>query len=150
MSKKQIKIQTITPRYDEIEDRIRLSLNHEDTENCIDFMMTRRFVLKLLPSIDEYMLKVYYKEMNQDTTTPAKHKGARIGNHNALKLYQENAELLLGIQFSFMEKNKLTQLKFNTKYTEATVTLNYESFMSIVTLIRATTPNFDWGISPDF
>ncbi|MEA1880494.1 MAG: hypothetical protein U9N11_07615 [Campylobacterota bacterium] len=150
MSKKQIKIQTITPRYDEVEDRIRLSFNHQDTQNCIDFMLTRKFVLKLLPSIEEYMLKVYYKEMNENTNTTAKQKGARIGNHNILKPYQENAELLLAIQFSFMEKNKLTLLKFSTKYTEATITLNYESFVSIVTLIRTTTPNFDWGISPSF
>jgi len=32
-------IQTITPIYDEIEDRIRLTINYQETQNRIDLMI---------------------------------------------------------------------------------------------------------------
>jgi hypothetical protein len=142
-------IKTVTPRYDEIEDRIRLSINHMDSKSRIDFILTRKFILKLLPSYEEYMFKVYYEKMqNESTTTTPKYKSIRISDHSKLAPYQENPELLQSIQFSFQEKNDLTILKFGTKYTEATATLNYESLTNIFALIRSTIPHFDWGISP--
>ena len=146
---KQINIQTITPRYDVLEDRIRLSLNHKDEHSRIDFMMPRNFVLQLLPSYEEYLLKVYYKLIQDDTTisTPTT-KGARMIDHNKLLDYQKNPELLRGIQFSFIEKSGITVVTFQTKQTHATVRLEYEALRSMFVLIRTTIPYYDWGISP--
>ena len=141
-------IKTITPRYDEIEDRIRLSLNHQNIQNPVDFMLTRRFILKLLPSYEEYIYKVYDKKIQtEDTHKTTKYNTLRITNHTELKPYQEDPELLQGIQFSFIQKSELTLLKLSTKHTEATATLNYESLTNIFALIKSAIPHFDWGIS---
>lgn len=148
MSLHTLDIKTITPRYDEIEDRIRLSLNHKDIQNSVDFMLTRRFILKLLPSYEEYIYKVYDEQIQTENIyTTTKYNTLRITNHTELKPYQDNPELLLGIQFSFIQKDKLTVLKLSTKHTEATATLNYESLINIFALIKSAIPHFDWGIS---
>jgi len=151
MSLRQIKIKTITPRYDILEDRIRLSLNHNDIQNQIDFMLTRKFILNLLPSYEEYMLKVYNKEMQEKKyNNQKKQQGARLDNHNNLEPYQHNAELLLSIQFSFIPKDKLTILKFSTTHTEAIATLNLQDLINVFSLIKSTIPYFDWSVSPHF
>ena len=145
----EINIQTITPKYDVIEDRVRLMINHKDENSRIDFMMTRNFVLQLLPSYEEYLHKVYTKLMQDDTPTQGKQtKGARIPNHTTLAPYQEKAELILNIQFSFIDKNEITVVKFKTKQSQAIVRLEYEALKSMFRLIKSTIPYYDWGISP--
>jgi len=149
MTMNEINIQTITPKYDVIEDRVRLMINHKDENSRIDFMMTRNFVLQLLPSYEEYLHKVYTKLMQDDTPTQDKQtKGARIPNHTALVPYQEEAELILNIQFSFIDKNEITVVKVKTKQSQAIVRLEYEALKSMFRLIKSTIPYYDWGISP--
>ena len=149
MSHKQLKIQTITPRYDVIEDRIRLTLNYKASQDRMDFMLTRKFILKLLPGYEEYLLKVYYEEMQKTKhTTISKNKNTRLNDHSTLEEYQRKAELLLGTQFSFISKNKLTLLKLQSQHSEATATLTYEDLSNLVEVIKSAIPYFDWGVSP--
>ena len=54
---KVISAQTFTPVYDELEDRIRLSVNYQDVNNRIDFLITRNLIINLLPSIEEFIYK---------------------------------------------------------------------------------------------
>jgi len=146
MSQKQIKIETIHPIYDVIEDRIRLSFNHKQETNHVDFMMTRKFLLQLLPSYEEYLSKVYAdKTLNQKVS---QNKNARLSNHNQLKPYQHRAALLKGIEFSYIEKTQQTLLSFYSTHTKAYVRLNYEALIEIFNIIKSTIPHFDWSISP--
>jgi hypothetical protein len=149
VSLEQINIQTITPKYDVIEDRVRICFNHKDENTHIDYMMSRNFLLQLLPSYEEYLLKVYYDLMNENVEPiKAKHKGARMVNHENIAPYQKNAELIISVQFSFVEKTAITIVKFQCQSTEAIVRLDYEGLTNMFSLIKATTPFYDWGISP--
>lgn len=147
MSRKTLKIETITPRYDVVEDRIRLSFNHQNMQSRTDFMLTRKFILKLVPSYDEYIFKVYPDSIEKMNTTTMKNKNTRIYNHSKFEAYQNNAMILHGIEFTFLTKDKLTLLKFYSKNVEATVTLNYLELNKLIQLIKSTIPYFDWGIS---
>ena len=148
MSYTKLKIQTITPRYDVAEDRIRLSFNHQDKQSQIDFMLTRKFILKLLPSYEEYIYKVYADEIKKIDIKNVENKNARIHDHSKLEPYQKEAMLLHGLEFTFLKNNKLTLLKFYSQSVEATVTLDYIELNKLVQLIKSTIPYFDWGLSP--
>jgi hypothetical protein len=144
---KQIKIETINPMYDAIEDRIRLSFNHKHESNHVDFMLTRKLLLQLLPSYEEYMFKVYSNEPLEQTVP--KNKYARLSSHKQLKAHQLHPTLLSSIQFSYIEKTQQTLLSFQSSQINAYVTLNHKAFVEIINIIKSTIPYFDWGISPD-
>jgi hypothetical protein len=58
-TQKEIIAQTFTPIYDEVEDRIRVVINYQDIMNRVDYMITRKFILNIIPTIDEFILKHY-------------------------------------------------------------------------------------------
>ena len=63
---KTIYIQTLTPLYDKVEDRIRLSINYQDIANRIDLMITRAFILQLLPIFEEFIYKHYPESIDDE------------------------------------------------------------------------------------
>ena len=154
---KTLNIQTITPRYDEIEDRLRISINHKEKDNRIDLLITRNFILKLLPIYEEYVIKAYYSDISLTNKMPndpfytilKPNTNTRITSHSQLKTYQQDAALLLEVHFSFIKKDKLTLFKCQTKETQASVKLTLETLKTIFSLIKSTIPYYDWGISPD-
>lgn len=148
MPLKEINIQSIQPKYDVIEDRIRLLLNHKQEGNRIDFMMTRKFLLHLLPNFDEYMLKAYPEQTHTKLTDKIlKRKNDWLNNHNDLKPYQYNAELIESVQFSFIEKKKITLLSFSSTETKATLSLNSQGLSEVFAILKTAIPYYEWGIS---
>ena len=108
---KKINAMSFTPKYDTLEDRIRISINYDDLNNRIDFMMTRSFVLKLFPVIDEYMLKFYGAELgiqatknvvasSQKKDNTMSSPSTSVTNGSNLELYKQQDELLLEVKFS--------------------------------------------------
>lgn len=148
MATKSIIIHSIQPRYDVIEDRIRLLLNHKDVANCVDMMLTRRFLLQLLPSYEEYLYRVYADEMKAATTIKiGKRKNIRLENHSRLKPYQYEAQLLSNVQFSYIAESRLTKLTLHTRDTRATVSLSYKGLTELFAVMKTAIPRYDWGIS---
>ncbi|MEA1891819.1 MAG: hypothetical protein U9N33_03810 [Campylobacterota bacterium] len=154
--KKNITALSFTPKYDELEDRIRLSINYDDIQNRVDLMITRGFVLKLFPILDEYMLKFYNIDLTTsndiDMNAPAKEK---VKNNNAtsltdganLELYHQEDELLIEVNFSYTKATRLSIIKFRSKSSEVTAQLNATSMKQVFTMIKSSIPFFSWGIS---
>ncbi len=151
---KKISAISFTPKYDELEDRIRISINYDNLTNRVDFMLTRSFILKLFPVLDEYMLKFY----DADSTIISKtsdeikekvkdSKETSITNGIDLELYKQEDELLLEVKFSYVKETKLTIITFVSKNTEATAQLDVNSMKQIFIIIKSTIPFFSWGIS---
>jgi hypothetical protein len=157
MSKRTINATSFTPKYDEREDRIRLSINYEELQNRADFMISRAFVLKLFPVLDEYMMKFYESEVvlqknfkqeireniNQGSSTA-------VADENNLALYKQEDELLLDVSFTYIGTNKKTQVLFHSQNTEAKVEFDGETMKQVFTVIKSALPFFSWGISHNF
>ena len=152
---KQITAISFTPKYDELEDRIRLSVNYDDITNRVDFMITRSFILKLFPVLEEYMLKFYASELSQQVTSPNPPTKESIQNNEAtsltdginLELYKQEDELLKEVKFSYDKNNNLSVIVFISKDSEATARLDEKSMEQVFTIIKSTIPFFSWGIS---
>jgi hypothetical protein len=61
-----IKAQTFTPMYSQSEDRIRLVINYADYSNRIDLWLTRAFLLKLIPTIEDCLDQYDIAPLNSD------------------------------------------------------------------------------------
>ncbi len=151
MSKRNVQIQTLTPKYDPREDRIRISINYDSFENRIDFMITRSFILMMYSRFDEYVAKVYKTHL--PTAPQSKEQmiqtisNASKTDTTNLELYKQNDELLVTIEFSFIAKNEQTLLKFISDQSEATMVLDKKQLQNIFMLIKSSIPFVAWGIS---
>ena len=152
--KKNITALSFTPKYNELEDRIRISINYDDFDTRVDFMMTRSFVLKLFPILDEYMLKYYAMDLNTLQIQESKpgmmikqDKSTSQTDGSSLELYKQKDELLIEVKFSFVKKTKSTIVVFESKSTQATARLGADSLKQIFTIIKQSIPFFSWGIS---
>ena len=111
---KNIDAISFTPRYDQVEDRIRLAINYNSIENRVDFMLTRSFILRLFPTCDDFMLKHYNYDKDlealetpknnaqpKQTTKPKPLEKQLTSKTDTtdLKLYQQNDELIMGVNF---------------------------------------------------
>ena len=158
---KNVVAKTFTPIYDETEDRIRLSVNYQDANDRIDFMITRNFILQLMPTVEEYLYK-YYPNAQEILIPKANYaESAKEGlkenqslsltDGNNFNLYKSDEDLLVKIDFSFDEKTKQTKILFTSKNKLTAVSLlNAELLQQIMNMIRLKIPSFKWGISNSF
>ncbi|DAB28454.1 MAG: hypothetical protein A2513_01795 [Sulfurimonas sp. RIFOXYD12_FULL_33_39] len=155
--KKNITANTFTPIYDELEDRLRVVVNYEDIGNRVDFMITRNFILNLIPSAEEFILNYYSKEpMIYDSITVNPESNA---NENKvfsktdavnLELFRTEEELLLEVNFSFDLATKYTLLTLSSKNVSAKISLDSFMLQKIIHVIKSAIPFMKWGISRHF
>ncbi len=148
--KRNITAKTFTPSYDVLEDRIRLSINYQDISDRVDFMITRSFILDLLPTAEEFLAK-YYGAI----TTPTQQAQTNNDSFSQtdavnLELLRTSDELLREVNFSFKADTKKTLITFNSQNTAAQIDLDAFMFSQIFGVIKAAIPNIKWGISHHF
>ena len=160
---KQIIISTFSPTYDMNEDRIRISLNYKDLYNRIDMMLTRSFLLKVLPSIEEFIYKHYPEEHIEDTMPleqnfqPAKFTKMQKQNKSSclsptnvddLELYKGIEDLLWTLNLSFDANTKLTTLSLESKNKhKATLGCDIYTLKNILKSLKQAIPTHIWGIA---
>jgi len=154
---KNITIQTITPTYDQVEDRIRISFNYQDIKNRIDMMLTRAFLLQMLPSFEEYIYKHYPEENIEDelqiqmNSIEKKVNGTEELSQTSmedLSLYHGIEDLLFTINLSFDNNSKFTTLHFISKQKyRASLSVNVKMLKNILFSIKNAIPSVNWGIS---
>lgn len=160
---KEIIAQTFTPSYDQTEDRIRLAINYEDAHNRADFMITRSFILELIPTIQEFIFKNYPDEdydfeINQNTNDLQNIPEEKKQNSEAIsatdsanfELYKQDEELLREINLSCDANTKLTTLTLRTQNIVAQAQLNFILLNQVTKIIRTSIPDIKWGISHNF
>lgn len=153
---KQIIANTFTPTYDVIEDRIRLSINYEDMKNRVDFMITRSFILNLLPTAEEFTLKYYgvefssYTKNNIEEIKQTEQKALSSTDMSNLELFKIQDELLREVNFSIDPKTRDITVKFSSSTTMAIASFDVNMFEQLFSVIKASIPFIKWGVSPNF
>lgn len=160
---KNIIAQTFTPTYDPIEDRIRLAINYQDAQNRVDFMITRSFILELIPTIQEFIFKNYPDEdydftisknsnNSQSQTEDKKQNSDFVSPTDStnFELYRQDEELLREINLSCDPNTKLTTLTLSSQNNKAQTQLNFLLLTQITDIIKSAIPNIKWGISHHF
>lgn len=148
--KKQIVGTTFTPMYNPIEDRICLVINYEDPYTRVDFMITRSFMLNLIPSAEEYF-EQYYPRENKMQITPVETPSFETPTDNVnLELLQSTQELLLEVNFSLDENRQNIVLRLSSQNTQAVATLPPLIFESLIKSLKRSIPSLEWGIGFDF
>jgi len=150
-----IQVKTLTPTYDKVEDRIRLSINYQDVHNRIDFMITRSFILQLLPVMEEYIYKHYFDfiEKEDDIHIELEDEVQSSSNMSStnmedIYLYESLQDLLITINLKHDATTRFTHLEFISKENhKALITCDFNMLQSIVTSIKTSIPNYSWGIS---
>ena len=149
--KRNITAKTFTPIYDSIEDRLRLVINYQDIQNRVDLMITRSFILDLIPSAEEFIAK-YYGELDVEVNTQSEIKErstSKTDNVN-LELLRTNEELLQEVNFSYDPNSKHTILTLSSKNIVAKTELDSFMLQQIIQVIKSSIPYIKWGISHYF
>jgi hypothetical protein len=150
LSNKSIIIaKTFTPYYSPLEDRIRLVINYADYANRVDFWITRAFILKLLPTWEEYFYTHAQSIEAQPLKNTEKHpSGTSSTNRSTLAVTQKEGVLLEAVDLTFVPEKKLFKVRMRGKGQSAIATLNEPLMMSVLASIFAAAPHYQWGISP--
>lgn len=149
--KKNITAKTFTPIYDELEDRLRLVVNYQDIYNRVDFMITRNFILNLIPTAEEFMAR-HYGVVDFEATPQLETNDkvmSKTDNVN-LELLRTNDDLLLEVNFSFDINSKRTILTLSSKNIVANADLDGFMLSQIFQVIKSAIPYIRWGISYHF
>ncbi len=156
--KSNIIANTFTPLYDALEDRIRVVINYQDAQNRVDLMITRSFILNLIPTAEEFILKHYSIEplidgdsKNLEFEVKARENGTLSKTDTTdLELFRSSEELLVEINFSFDATTSHTTVTFTSKNITAKATLDALILQKIFHHIKQAIPYIKWGISHHF
>lgn len=145
-----IEIQTFTCRYDDVEDRIKLIINYEEYEKRVDFMITRSFIIKLLPSIEEFHYKHYNEHIPQLSKPQEKKTTNQIHtktDNSTLELMKKEPVLLTKIDISYIQEHKSTLLVLTSNSGDAArAVLNKELLDGFLKTLNNAIPKSSWGI----
>jgi len=161
---KTIIAKTFTATYDPYEDRIRFVINYQNISTRVDFMITRKFIINIIPSIDDFIERNYSTQEstnNQNPQTsstnplsqpqmPQQNQKATPTDNTDMKFLQTPDELLYKINISFNPKTKQSTLLFYSSNKQVKATLDSTTLSQVITMIKKAIPNFSWGISPNF
>lgn len=138
---------TFTPYYCESEDRIRLVINYADFTHRIDFWITRAFLLKLLPAMEEYLYAYATQPIiNPSQTNTSAEASATDGSTLAVTL--KEGVLLEAVDMTYAADTGMFEIRMRGKNSEALAVLNEQMMMSVLKSIFGAAPHGQWGISP--
>jgi sugar-specific transcriptional regulator TrmB len=155
--KKTILANTFTPLYDELEDRIRIVVNYQDIQNRIDFVITRNFIINLIPAIDEFIEQHYSDNLLIDNDVivdtkidQEKNKNLEKTDNSNLELLHLKDELLTKINLSYQPDTKKVLLTCFSNESKSQALLDAMMFQQLIKSIKIAIPYFKWGISHKF
>ena len=153
--KKTITANDFTPIYDTLEDRIRLVLNYQDINNRVDFMITRSFLLNLIPTAEEFIEQSYGTEDVVQEKVAVAHvnepnKALNQTDTANLELFKKDEELLLEVNFAFNKQKKITKVAFSSKTVVVNAQLNASTIREVFKMIKLAIPRIRWGIAYNF
>ena len=150
MTKKEIQSLTFTPLYNPIEDRICLVLNYEDPYNRADLMITRSFMLNLIPSAEEYLQRHFTLEEPLGATQEESSSYKTATDNVNLELLQSKQELLLEVNFSLDESKQNIHVRFSSVEIQAVAVLPPLIFQALISSLKRAIPCVAWGVGFDF
>lgn len=142
-----VQAQTFTPYYSALEDRIRFVINYGEYEKRVDFWLTRSFLLKLLPTVEEVIFRHTEDSMSNSSGESAP-KSQSPTDGGTLAVTEKEGELIHSVDIAYHPDSKAYQLTFKGETTHATTLLDEPTLKALMhTLIKAA-PALEWGITP--
>lgn len=148
--KKEIVATTFTPLYNPIEDRVCLAINYEDPYTRVDFMITRSFMLNLIPSAQEYLERHFSPESETPQAQMQQPNYEKATDNVNLELFQNTQELLLEVNFSLDQTQTNIELRLSSQETQARAVVSPLLFETIIKSLKKVIPAVQWGIGFDF
>lgn len=141
---------TFTPIYSQSEDRIRLILNYADYANRADLWLTRAFLLKLIPVIEDTLDR--YEPVDSDPQVQVQtEKKAQSGTDTStLAVTEKSGELVRTVDITYRPRSKQYEIVFKTDAYHAVSVLSGPLLRTVLKSIFAAIPKIDWGISPQW
>ncbi|HQS67428.1 MAG TPA: hypothetical protein PLM93_09630 [Sulfuricurvum sp.] len=138
---------TFTPYYCEAEDRIRLVVNYADFTHRVDFWITRAFLLKLLPSMEEYLYT--YTSPHVLTPSQATHnKETTPTDSGTLAVMEKEGILLEAVDMTYTTDTGMFEIRMRGKNVATVAVLSEQMMMAVIQSIFGAAPHMHWGISP--
>lgn len=145
-----INAQTFTPIYSQSEDRIRLVINYADYNNRIDLWLTRAFLLKLIPTIedclDQYDTTPPDSSIQQQTEQQSQSKT----DAPTLTMTEKEGFLVHTVDITYHKETQQFTLVFKTGDYHVISTLSAPLLRTILKSIFGAIPKIEWGISPQW
>jgi len=144
MKRQQIQINTFTPIYDELEDRIRLIINYKQLDNRVDLMITRAFIVRLISFIEEFLLNNFSQEVAQnDSKDDDNCKTPTESSHIDLIVKEE---LLQEVKLSFIKENQTISIVFAGKNIDAIAVVDKKILNLFLESLKKSIPKYSWGL----
>jgi hypothetical protein len=149
--KRNIIAKTFTPIYDELEDRLRLAINYEDIGNRVDLMITRSFILNLIPSAEEFISNHYgVVDLQTNTNEPIQNGSTTKTDSTNLELLRADEALLIEVNFSYDPSSQHTTLSLSSTNITAVAKVDALVLQQIFQIMKSAIPYIKWGISHNF
>ncbi len=139
---------TFTPVFSQSEDRIRLIVNYADYHQRVDLWITRAFVLKLIPSIEDCLDRYAANEAAGAQAQKSESAAQSKTDMPTLAMTEKEGHLVQGVDITFLPRTRHFRLVFKTASLKVETTLNAHLLRALLKSIFAAVPKIDWGISP--
>lgn len=143
-----IQAQTFTPIYSQSEDRIRLIVNYADYANRADLWLTRAFLLKLIPVIEDTLDKYEPAEQEPQVQIQTDKKAQTSTDNSTLAVTEKDGQLVRSVDLSFRPTVKQYEIVFKTDTFHAVSVVSGPLLRTLLKAIFGAIPKIDWGISP--
>lgn len=144
-----IQAQTFTPIYSQSEDRIRLVINYADFQNRIDLWLTRGFLLKLIPTIEDYLDK-YDTTSDKEVQQKIEESVQTKTDAPTLTMTEKEGFLVHTVDISYNKEEQQISLIFKTLNHQVISIVSLPLLRTILKSIFSAIPKIDWGISPQW
>jgi hypothetical protein len=145
-----IKAQTFTPMYSQSEDRIRLVINYADYSNRIDLWLTRAFLLKLIPTIEDCLDQYDIAPLNSDIQQQTDKDAQSQTDAPMLAMTEKEGYLVQSVDITYHKESHYFSLTLKTNKRHVSSTLTAPLLRTLLKSIFNAIPKIDWGISPQW
>jgi hypothetical protein len=142
--------QTFTPMYSQSEDRIRLVINYADYSNRIDLWLTRAFLLKLIPTIEDCLDQYDMAPINSNIQQQTDKMAQSQTDAPLLAMTEKEGCLVQSVDITYYNENHYFSLIFKTNKTHVNSILTAPLLRILLKSIFNAIPKIGWGISPQW
>jgi len=140
-----VEVKTLTPLYDEFEDRIRLMINYKSFSDRIDFMITRNMMLKLLPQMQDY-LDIHFN-LDANAKDQALLDDYAKNSQHSETIAKKSGVLLAKVDIRLTNNHKnIAIIFYGDDGTTATAIMDSICLQNFVKSLHNALPRLQWGI----
>jgi hypothetical protein len=145
-----IKAQTFTPIYSQSEDRIRLIINYADYNQRVDLWLTRAFLLKLIPTMEDCIDQYDDTPLTQEAQKQTDQKAQSKTDTSTLSMTEKEGYLVHSVDLTYHKASRDFHVVFKTETLQVRAVLTVTLLRTVLRSIFAAIPKINWGISPQW